>query len=344
MTVNIGQEHTYVGMDISYPGNGEAVIRMKDHVLEAITDFPECCNINVTSPAPNYLFQVTSDLPTISEPDRKIFHKIVAKLLYVANRARPDIMVAISFLTSRVLNTTEKDWRKLKRVLCYLNGTIDMPLTISIDKLSITKTWVDASYACHPDMRSHTGGAIMMGKGVLFTKSSKQKLNTKSSTEAEVVGASDFLSQTIWTKHFIEAQGYKHITSEYFQDNLSAMQLEENGRESSGQNTRHINIRYFFIKDRVANGDIVLLHCPTLDMIADFFTKPLQGKLFKRFRDVVMGITHYSSLKSKSINTIKIEEKIGEKPQSSDPKSVLQSAFFAEKVRSEPEIWGTREL
>ena len=109
MTVNIGQEHTYVGMDISYPGNGEAVIRMKDHVLEAIADFPECCNINVTSPAPNYLFQVTPDLPTISEPDRKIFHKIVAKLLYVANRARPDIMVAISFLTSRVLNTTDED-------------------------------------------------------------------------------------------------------------------------------------------------------------------------------------------------------------------------------------------
>ena len=190
----------------------------------------------------------------------------------------------------------------MKRVLCYLKATINMPLTISIDNLSITKSWVDASYACHPDMRSHTGGAIMMGKGVVYTKSSKQKINTKSSTEAEVVGASDFLSQTIWTKLFIEAQGYRQITSEYFQDSLSAMQMEENGRASAGQRSRHINVRYFFLKDRVASGDIVLLHCPTLDMIADFFTKPLQGKLFRRFRDVIMGITHHSSLKSASLN------------------------------------------
>ena len=77
---------------------------------------------------------------------------------------------------------------------------------------------------------------------------------------------------------------------------MSSMKLEKNGSTSAGQKSRHINIRYFFIKDRIANGDISLIHCPTGLMIADFFTKPLQGHLFNKFRDIIMGVTHFSSL------------------------------------------------
>jgi hypothetical protein len=74
------------------------------------------------------------------------------------------------------------------------------------------------------------------------------------------------------------------------------MQMEQNGRSSAGQRSRHINIRYFFIKDRIENGEISLIHCPTEIMVADFFTKPLQGALFVKFRDIIMGITHFSTL------------------------------------------------
>jgi hypothetical protein len=218
-------------------------------------------------------------------------------LLFVTNRARPDVQLPISFLSSRVTCADEDDWRKLKRMLQYLNGTIDMPLTLSIDNISVVKTWVDAAYGVHNDnMRSQTGGTIMMGKGTLYSKSAKQKINTKSSTEAELVGASDFLPQTIWTTNFIEAQGYTVDNSDFYQDNTSAMRMERNGRQSAGQRSRHINIRYFFIKDRIANGEINLIHCPTAKMIADYFTKPLQGALFVKFRDLVMGITHFCTL------------------------------------------------
>jgi hypothetical protein len=68
------------------------------------------------------------------------------------------------------------------------------------------------------------------------------------------------------------------------------MQLEKNGRASSGKRTRHINIRYFFIKDRVASGEIKLEWCPTKEMIGDFFTKALQGILFYKLRDYIMNI------------------------------------------------------
>eukprot|EP00980_Cylindrotheca_fusiformis_P018049 scaffold5776_cov104-Cylindrotheca_fusiformis.AAC.1 len=147
-------------------------------------------------------------------------------------------------------------------------------------------------------MRSHTGGIISMGKGALYASSRRQKINTKSSTEAELVGAADFLAQTLWTTNFLRAQGYEVARSEYHQDNQSAMRMEKNGRQSAGQKSRHINIRYFFIKDRVESGEITLLYCPTGEMLGDFFSKPQQGGMFRRFRDVIMGVTHHSSIRN----------------------------------------------
>jgi hypothetical protein len=75
-----------------------------------------------------------------------------------------------------------------------------------------------------------------------------------------------------------------------FQDNKSAILLEKNGKASSSKRTKHINIRYFFITDRVEKGDVSLVWCPTGDMVGDFMTKPLQGALFRKFRDQIMGV------------------------------------------------------
>ena len=138
-------------------------------------------------------------------------------------------------------------------------------------------------------MRSHTGGAMSMGTGATYSTSKKQKLNTKSSTEAELVGVDDVLPQALWTKYFMEAQGYG-VTTILNQDNQSTIRLSENGKSSSGKGTRHINIRYFFITDRIARKEVAIQYCPTKEMVADYFTKPLQGELFYKFRDQIMGV------------------------------------------------------
>jgi hypothetical protein len=137
---------------------------------------------------------------------------------------------------------------------------------------------------------------MSFGRGGILCKSTKQKRNTKSSTEAEFVGASDYLPNTIWVKNFLEAQGYKVTENIFDQDNESAIQLERNGRMSAGPKSRHIDIRYFWMKDRIVSEGIVVRHCPTLQMVGDFFTKPLQGNLFRKFRDVIMGETHMDTL------------------------------------------------
>jgi hypothetical protein len=114
----------------------------------------------------------------------------------------------------------------------------------------ILKWWVDGSFGVHPNMRGHTGGGLFMGRGFPITTSTKQKLNTRSSTEAELAGVDDLMPAICWTRYFMEAQGYKVIESIVYQDNQSAILLERNGKASSSKRKKHINIRYFFVTDR----------------------------------------------------------------------------------------------
>jgi hypothetical protein len=138
---------------------------MKDYIKEAIAHFGEDITRSATTPAKRNLFEIKENSVPLTDANREIFHSVVAKLLYVSKRGRLDIQLPIAFLCTQVSCSTKQDWSKLKRV--------------------------DASYAVHEDMKSHTGGVVSFRRGAAMSKSSKQKLNTKSSTEAESVGASN---------------------------------------------------------------------------------------------------------------------------------------------------------
>ena len=310
MTVTRGDKHVFLGMNIAYTKQRTAEISMKCYLEEAIAD----CGMDITgtakTPATRTLFEVDEGATPLDKDDADTFHSVVAKLLYVAIRARMDILLAVSFLCTRVSKSTEQDRSKLKRLLQYIKGTLELVYTLGADDLSQYRTFVDASYAVHPDMKSHTGGTISFGIGGLVAKSTKQKLNTKSSTEAELVGASDYLPNTIWVKMFLEAQGHKIEKSYFEQDNESAIKLESNGRSSAGPRSRHIDIRFFWIKDSTKANGIDIRHCPTLQMLADFFTKPLQGALFHKFRDVLLGYKHVNSLNLAP--SPELEERVGD--------------------------------
>jgi hypothetical protein len=141
-------------------------------------------------------------------------------------------------------------------------------------------------------MKSHTGATMTLGKGSVYSASTRQKLNTRSSTEAELVGVDDLMPQILWTRHFLEAQGYDVHENTVYQDNQSTMLLENNGRASSSKRTRHINIRYFFVTDRIKENEMRVEYCPTGEMRGDFFTKPLQGSPYRRFRDDISRRHH----------------------------------------------------
>ena len=148
------------------------------------------------------------------------------------------------------------DWKKLKRALVYLNQTKNDVRIIGCDSMTNIFTWVDAAFAVHYSMGSHTGGVMPMGWGTIHARSSKQKLNTKSSTEAEVVGLSKYVPYNIWIVNFLKAQGHSITNNIIYQDNQSAIKMEKNGRNSCTGNSRHIDIRFFYVKDRVEKGEM----------------------------------------------------------------------------------------
>jgi hypothetical protein len=233
---------------------------------------------------------VNPEAERLEQVQADTFHTLTAKLLFLCKRARPDLQQAVGFLTTRVKQPDVEDWKKLMRVLKYLHGTKGLCLTLEADDTKIVKWWVDAAFAVHSDMRSQTGATMSLGRGSVYSSSLRQKLNTRSSTEAELVGVDDVMSMVLWTQLFLNAQGYEVQGTTLYQDNQSAMLLENNGRRSSTRRTRHLNIRYYFITDCIKNRALKVEHCPTESMVADIFTKPLQGNAFRKFRNTVLNM------------------------------------------------------
>jgi hypothetical protein len=148
---------------------------------------------------------------------------------------------------------------------------------------------VDVSFAVHPDFKSHTGGVMTYGEGAVQTICTKQKINTRNTCESELVGVDDGATKILWTKLFMEAQGYTIKRNILYQDNKSTIRLIENGRQSAGKRSRAINIRYFFISDQKQQGNLEVVYCPTKEMWGDTMSKPLQGSEFKIMADRLMG-------------------------------------------------------
>jgi hypothetical protein len=290
LKVSRGKIHNYLGMVLDFTVPGEVKINMVDYVKKMVQDFPDESKAKAATPAAMHLFEVNDDAKRISEEDAILFHNLVARGLFLCKRARPDIQLAVAFLTTRVSQPDIDDWKKLKRLISYLRGTEEFVLTLSADNTHVLKWDIDAAYAVHKDMKSQTGGVMTMGEGAAIAASLKQKINTKSSTEAELVAVDDLMGPILWTNYFLQEQGYRCKDTIIYQDNKSAILLEKNGKHSSSKRTKHINVRYFFITDRINNNEVSVMYRPTDEMVADFFTKPLQGQKFIKFRNQILNI------------------------------------------------------
>ena len=156
----------------------------------------------------------------LGDKQKKIFVHLVMQGLYLSQRGRPDIRTAI-------------DYKKLARMIRYLRGMRNLILPLRANDDGIVRWWIDASYAVHGDMKGHTGAMLSLGKGGIYSGSWKQKLIACSSTEGELIGVYDVLPQILWTKQFLEEQGWKDSATVVYQDNTSSILLERNGRSSS---------------------------------------------------------------------------------------------------------------
>eukprot|EP00980_Cylindrotheca_fusiformis_P025578 scaffold14118_cov91-Cylindrotheca_fusiformis.AAC.1 len=268
LTVSRGKKHEHLGMTIDYSEDGKVKFTMADYINDLVDEMPaDLSKGSCPTPAANHLFQVNANQQKLPPQTQELFHHLTAKLLYLCKRTRGDLQTAVSFLSTPVQSPDTDDYKKLGRCLRYVRRTKHYPLTLEADSMNVIQWWVDASYGVHPDLRSHTGATMMMGKGSLYSKSMKQKINTRSSTEAELVGVNDAMSLILWTRNFLVAQGYDVTDNVVWQDNQSAMLLENNGTRSTTKHTRHLDIRYSFVTDNIKRGQMSVLNLNDEDLL-----------------------------------------------------------------------------
>ena len=288
ITVHEGVKLSYLGMLFDFSGDGEVKVTMDKCVEDILRE--SGVEKRRSTPATAALFNTRETIKATPD-EAKWFHTNTAKMLYLAKRVRPECLTAVSFLTTRVLCCDVDDLAKLRRLLGYLLLTRERGIVIRIGDTIQIKVYIDAAYGVHLDTgRSHGGTFIVVGEaGPVFAKSGKQHNVTKSSTEAELVALSDHAGRGIHLRNFLVAQGYKVGPVLILQDNRSCMAIMARGGPTS-ERSRHINIRYFWLKERIDSGEVVLEHLGTELMFANILTKPVQGKQFAKERK---GLTNW---------------------------------------------------
>lgn len=288
LDIHRGRKLSYIGMTFDFEQKGKCIVSMDGYINELLE---ECKHIEglASTPAKSDLFRIDETSEPLDEKGKNDFHSLVAKVLYPAKRVRDDLLTATSFLSRRVQRPTVQDREKLHRMIRYIRATKNLYKVLQVGEELEVKGYIDASYAVHNDCKGQSGCVITVGRaGSIYSKSSVQKLNTKSSTECELVATADHSGQVIYVRNFMIEQGYKIKPAKIYKDNQSELALIKNGQSNSAR-TRHIAVRFFFLKDRVDKNEIVLEYLRTEDMLADFFTKPLQGKLFRTMRAKILN-------------------------------------------------------
>ena len=210
-TVHHGPRVNFVGMTFDF--EARAHLRVVEVTMDSMTDAIIAeSGVQRAKPSPctEKLFEVDSQSPPLAPADAATFASIVAKTAWMAKRVRPEIATAIGFLTTRASAPTEEDRLKFVRVCQYLFGSPRRGIALGVGEEGIrVRTHIDAAYGVHSTTgKSHSGCAISLGKGPVYTASKGQKIVTKSSTEAELVALSDMASQAIHVRGFVMEQGY----------------------------------------------------------------------------------------------------------------------------------------
>jgi len=277
------QEMSYLGMNIKIKESGVEV-DMINYIEEILKDFSGVHGY--THPADDGLFEVDTDGAPC--PDPKGFHRVVAKLLFLCKRGRPDIALPVHFLCTRVKNPTMNDEGKLRRVMGYLKATLGHTRLIDGNPIKRIEAYIDAAHACHPDGFGQSGGVIMAGGTTLECVTRKQKYAARDSTEAEMVALEALVLDVEWHQEWFKGQGYELEKPLIFQDNTSTITLVTKG--GGKMRNRTMRAKQAVILEGFSNGDYEFEYVQTDYMVADMFTKALSGFKFYRFMKKVMGI------------------------------------------------------
>ena len=286
-TIQVGNELQYLGLHMHISPRERAVtLSQAAYVKDLLLHFK--ISKSAAAPAGKALYEADHAATKVPISDYK---SKVMKLMYLATRTRPDILLPVSFLATRAEAPNKSDDEKLNRVLRYLHGTQDKGMRLQASSHQVS-AWADASFGVHSDGKSHTGMIVTLGENhgaVVLAKSKKQTFVTRSSTEAEFIALDQVATYTVWLRNLLSEIGYHQQSSPVHQDNKSTIYKTHNNLGKKG-NMRHLmNVKYHWLLEVIQEKQLTIQYTPTEDMIPDILTKPLTGPQFIKLRDQLLN-------------------------------------------------------
>ncbi|XP_031097164.1 uncharacterized protein LOC116001426 [Ipomoea triloba] len=211
------------------------------------------------------------------------YRRIVGALQYLTI-TRPDLSYSDNRLCQFMHSPTEEHWGLLKRVCRYAKGTLDLGLHLTPSTRFDIHAYSDSDWAgCPVDRKSTSGYAVFIGNNLISWVSRKQRTVACSSTEAEYKGLADVAAEVTWLVSLLnELRLHSGQPATLWCDNLGATYLAANPVFHA--RTKHVEIDYHFVRDKVASGDLVVNFVSTQEQLADIFTKPLPVRRFQALR------------------------------------------------------------
>ena len=286
---DLGEVHYCLGIQVERDKDNK---RMRLHQAQYLENLLEKFGMQDCKPAATPVDQSTKLLPNEGEPiDKENYQALIGGLTYAVTATRPDLAQALGTVNQFCSNPGEEHWKAAKRILRYIKGTIDYGITFDGNKETDVelKGYVDADWGSNPNGRkSHSGYLFTVCGGVISWASKKQSVVALSSTEAEYVAASLASQEAIWLRALLgDISFVQKKPTVIKEDNQGTIALSRNPKYHP--RTKHIDIKYHFIRDKVAKKELILDYCPTEQMLADLLTKPLGKTLFQRLRGL-MGV------------------------------------------------------
>lgn len=285
---SLGEIKNYLGIEVERR-DGTYYIKQEKYIKKIAEEFGlNDAKISKIPIDPGYEREQQNNVSYLQS--NKKYQKIIGSLLYVAINTRPDIAACVSILAQKTSKPTEYDWNEAKRVIRYLKGTANLQLQLeSKDAQNEIIGHADANWAeSRIDRKSNSGYIFKLFGGTISWRSKKQECVALSSTEVELISLTDAVKEAIWIRRMLKEiqQNIKDLVVIY-EDNQSCRKMIQKTNPSS--RTKHIDVRYYFIKDYIKKKIISCEYCSTENMVADILTKPLNRTKFEKFR-LMLGL------------------------------------------------------
>ena len=288
---DMGTLHHFLGMKITYADSGDIWIGQPTYVRDVLKKFGMDDSKPVATPVEsgNKLVKATDDDELV---DTELYQSAVGSLLYLSTKTRPDIAYAVGNVARFSSKPSKVHWISVKRIMRYLNGTLDYGLMYHCT--GDIAGYSDADWAGdHDDRKSTSGFVFMMSGAVISWNSKKQTCVALSTAEAEYIALAKAAQESIWLQRLLGDMGECLITPmTIFEDNQSTIAMTKNPQFHG--RAKHIDIKFHFIREQVTAKTVELKYCRSSDMIADMMTKGLCKGQFAKLRSM-SGIVDISN-------------------------------------------------